>query len=286
MARPLRIEYEGAVYHVTARGNARSDIYLSDSDRELFLDALAYVVDRFGWICHAYCLMDNHYHLMIETPQANLSRGMGQLNGIYTQRFNRKHDRVGHVYQGRFKSIVVDKESYLLELSRYVVLNPVRAGMVESAGDWPWSSYQAMTGESFCPKFLEDNFLLSLFATTKGAARISYIRFVQDGLDCKPWDMLNGPDILGDDDFRRELQSQVRDCDIDIPKRKQLLRHLPLADIAAKKHDRGEWMREAYCEHAYTMQAIAGFAGLHHSTVSRLIKGHENARNKALYLTP
>jgi len=131
MARPLRIEYEGAVYHVTARGNARSDIYLSDSDRELFLDALAYVVDRFGWVCHAYCLMDNHYHLMIETPQANLSRGMGQLNGIYTQRFNRKHDRVGHVYQGRFKSIVVDKESYLLELSRYVVLNPVRKDRVE-----------------------------------------------------------------------------------------------------------------------------------------------------------
>ena len=281
MARPLRIEYEGAVYHVTARGNARSDIYLSDSDRELFLDALAYVVDRFGWVCHAYCLMDNHYHLMIETPQANLSRGMGQLNGIYTQRFNRKHDRVGHVYQGRFKSIVVDKESYLLELSRYVVLNPVRAGMVESAGDWPWSSYLAMTGEADCPKFLNDSFLLSQFAKTKSRARASYVRFVQDGLDDKPWGMLNGPDILGDDDFRSELQSQIKGHDIDIPKRKQLLRHLPLADIAAEKRDRGEWMREAYCEHGYTMQAIAVFAGLHHSTVSRLIKDHEdNPRNK------
>ena len=276
MARPLRIEYEGAVYHVTARGNARSDIYLSDSDRELFLDALSYVVDRFGWICHAYCLMDNHYHLMIETPHANLSRGMGQLNGVYTQRFNRKHGRVGHVYQGRFKSIIVDKDAYLLELSRYVVLNPVRARMVESAGDWPWSSYLAMAGEAVCPEFLDGSFLLSQFGTTTRKARASYIRFVQDGLNCKPWDMLNGPDILGDDDFRREMQSQVKGFDVDIPKRKQLLRHLPLAAIATENRDRGEWMREAYCEHGYTMQAIAEFAGLHHSTVSLLIKDYQN----------
>jgi len=276
MGRPLRIEYEGAVYHVTARGNARSDIYLSDSDRDLFLDVLAYVVDRFGWICHAYCLMDNHYHLMIETPKANLSRGMGQLNGIYTQRFNRKNGRVGHVYQGRFKSIIVDKDSYLLELSRYVVLNPVRVGMVESAADWPWSSYLAMAGEAACPEFLDGRLLLSQFGTTTSKARASYIRFVQDGLGYKPWDMLNGPDILGDDHFRSEMQSRVKEFDVDIPMRKQLLRHLPLAAIATKNKDRGEWMREAYCEHGYTMQAIAAFAGVHHSTVSRLIKDYDN----------
>ena len=100
MARPLRIEYEGAVYHITSRGNAQADIYLSDMDRAMFLDVLAHVVDRFGWICHAYCLMSNHYHLMIETPQPNLSKGMRQLNGMYTQRFNRAHQRVGHVFQG------------------------------------------------------------------------------------------------------------------------------------------------------------------------------------------
>ncbi len=108
MARPLRIEYEGAVYHVTSRGNARSAIYFSDNDREIFLKVLTHVVERFGWVCHAYCLMDNHYHLMIETPQANLSRGMRQLNGVYTQRFNHIHGRVGHLYQGRFKSIIVE----------------------------------------------------------------------------------------------------------------------------------------------------------------------------------
>ena len=279
MSRPLRIKFEGGVYHVTARGNARSDIYLSDEDREMFLAVLAYVVDRFAWVCPAYCLMDNHYHLMIETPQANLSRGMGQLNGMYTQRYNRAHQRVGHVFQGRFKSIVVDKESYLLELSRYVVLNPVRAGMVEGAGDWIWSSYRATIGESVCPKFIDTRFLLAHFGKTKSKARLSYVDFVRDGISSKPWDMLNGPDILGDDDFRSALQSQVKGHDIDISKRKQVLRHLPLVEIAGG--DRGAWMREAYCEHGYTMQAIAEFAGLHHSTVSRLIKGEDsNARNK------
>ena len=130
MARPLRIEFEGALYHVTSRGNARQHIFLHDSDRKKFFDVLADVVERFQWICHAYCLMDNHYHLVIETPEANLSRGMRQLNGVYTQVFHRRHGRVGHLFQGRYKAILVEKESYLLELAKYVVLNPVRAGLV------------------------------------------------------------------------------------------------------------------------------------------------------------
>jgi len=129
MARPLRIEYEGGLYHVTARGNAGADIYLEDSDRERFLEILGNSVERFRWICHAYCLMDSHYHLLVETPEPNLSRGMQYLNGVYTQWFNRQRRRYGHLFQGRFKSVVVEKESYLLELARYIVLNPVRAGL-------------------------------------------------------------------------------------------------------------------------------------------------------------
>ena len=109
MARPLRIEYPGAIYHVTSRGNARAAIFKEDADRELFLEALQQVVERFNWLCHAYCLMDNHYHLMIETPDGNLTAGMRHLNGVYTQRFNRRHRRVGHVFQGRFKAILVDR---------------------------------------------------------------------------------------------------------------------------------------------------------------------------------
>ena len=148
MARPLRIEFEGALYHVTSRGDERRDIFLDDADREAFLQILGDVVRRFAWRCHAYCLMGNHYHLLIETPNANLSRGMRHLNGVYTKRFNRTHERVGHVMQGRYKSILVDKDEYLLELARYVVLNPVRAGVVRSARDWKWSSYRATAGQS------------------------------------------------------------------------------------------------------------------------------------------
>ncbi len=281
MARPLRIEYEGAVYHVTSRGNARSDIYLDDADYEMFLDILNYVVERFGWQCHAYCLMTNHYHLMIETPQPNLSRGMSQLNGMFTQRFNRNHDRVGHLYQGRFKSIIVDKDSYLLELSRYIVRNPVAARMVDNVGDWPWSSYQATSGMLTPPDFLQVDWLLSQFSHLKAHAQEAYIGFVGEKTNISPWDSLNGPDILGDDVFRGQLQRESENIPIGITQRKAILRHLPLSDIAQEGRERSDWMREAYCEHGHTMQAIAEFANLHHSTVSRLIKaGGENARNK------
>ena len=127
MARPLRIQYDGALYHVASRGNERRIIFKDDSDRTAFLDILLKVNKRYNWLCHSYCLMDNHYHAIIETLDGNLSEGMRQLNGIYTQAFNRRHKRVGHVFQGRYKSILIQKESHLLEVCRYVVLNPVRA---------------------------------------------------------------------------------------------------------------------------------------------------------------
>ena len=142
MARPLRIEYDGALYHITSRGNERKAIFRDDEDRKNFLDNLLKVDERFNWICHAYCLMNNHYHLIIETPDGNLSGGMRQLNGIYTQYFNRRHKRAGHIFQGRYKAVLIEKESYLLEVSRYVVLNPVRAKAVETPEDWQWSSYK------------------------------------------------------------------------------------------------------------------------------------------------
>jgi len=147
MARPLRLEFAGALYHVTARGDGREDIYRAEGTRRLFLDVLGGVYRRFHWVVHAYCLMTNHYHLLVETPDANLSKGMRELNGVYTQRFNRTYDRAGHVFQGRYKAILVQKEAYLLELARYVVRNPVRARMVRAPGEWPWSSYRAMIGE-------------------------------------------------------------------------------------------------------------------------------------------
>jgi putative transposase len=127
MARPLRIELPGGLYHVTSRGDRREDIFLGDGDRLMWLELFGQVCRRFNWICHAWCLMDNHYHIVVETVEGNLTQGMRQLNGVYTQNFNRTHHRVGHVFQGRYKAIIVEKDSYLQELARYVVLNPVRS---------------------------------------------------------------------------------------------------------------------------------------------------------------
>ena len=165
MARPLRLEFAGALYHVTSRGDRREDIYEDDEDRVAFLNVLASVARRFNWLVHAYCLMSNHYHLLIETPDGNLSQGMRQLNGVYTQYSNRRHRRVGHLFQGRYKAILVQKESYLLEVACYIVLNPVRAGMVRSAGDWPWSSYRATAGREAIPEWLTTDWVLSAFGT-------------------------------------------------------------------------------------------------------------------------
>jgi len=170
MARPLRIEFEGALYHVTSRGNKKEAIYLNDMDRLIFLKVLSDVCQRYNWVCHAYCLMTNHYHLLIETPDANLSVGMRHLNGVYTQKFNFHHGRVGHVYQGRYKGILVEKEAHLLELARYVVLNPVRARMVSEAEDWRWSSYRATSGMVKSPGFLSVDWLLSVFGDKQSKA--------------------------------------------------------------------------------------------------------------------
>ncbi len=139
----------------------------------MFLSTLEQVVNRFNWVCYAWCLMGNHYHLLIQTPDGNLSKGMRQLNGVYTQASNRRHRRVGHLFQGRFKAILVDSDAYLLELSRYVVLNPVRAGMVKKPAGWPWSSYRASVGLEPAPPWLAVDGLLAQFAKRRIVSRNS-----------------------------------------------------------------------------------------------------------------
>ncbi len=202
MARPLRLEFPGAVYHITARGDRQEAIFDDGDDRLAFLELLAREVGQQGWLLYAFCLMDNHYHLLLETPEPNLVRGMRRLNGVYTQAFNRRHKRVGHVLQGRYKAILVDKDSYLLELCRYVVLNPVRAGMVASAGQWPWSSYLATAGKMACPDWLAAEQVLALFACDRSQTRRAYTRFVSEGVRGEsPWDHLKGQIYLGPDAF-------------------------------------------------------------------------------------
>ncbi|MBI2214771.1 MAG: transposase [Acidobacteria bacterium] len=163
MARQLRIEYPGAVFHITSRGNERRHVFLDDEDRDQFLQLLADAVTRFSWILTAYTLMTNHFHLVIETPVPTLSRGMQWLNGSYAAWFNRKYDRSGHLFGGRFHAFIVEKESYYLELIRYVALNPVRAKMVTRPEEYRWSSYRATAGYEPAPAWLQVSEIATLF---------------------------------------------------------------------------------------------------------------------------
>jgi REP element-mobilizing transposase RayT len=209
MTRPLRLEFAGALYHLTARGDRQEPIFEDDQDRLVFLDLLAKEVLQQGWVLYAFCLMGNHYHLLLETPETNLVQGMRRLNGVYTQAFNRRHNRVGHVLQGRYKSILVDKDSYLRELCRYVVLNPVRAGMVASVVDWHWSSYLPTAGEIPCPPWLNTVAVLGLFGEG-AAARRAYERFVAQGLkQASPWERLKGQIYLGTDAFHAQIKKRL-----------------------------------------------------------------------------
>jgi REP element-mobilizing transposase RayT len=211
VTRPLRIEYAGALYHITARGNAKQNIYFDEQDRHQFLDILSTAIARNYWLCHAYCLMSNHYHLLIETNEPTLSRGMRYLNGVYSQYINRRYHRVGHLFQGRFKAIFVEKDSYLLELSRYIVLNPVRAKMVSIAKDWPWSSYRATTGHVMKPGWLTTDCLLSGFAMQRTKAVEAYKRFVSEGEgQASPWQGLKNQIFLGSDEFVENTQCKLK----------------------------------------------------------------------------
>lgn len=274
MARPLRIEFEGALYHVTSRGNKREDIYLDDVDRLSFLKVLSDVCQRYNWVCHAYCLMTNHYHLLIETPDANLSAGMRHLNGVYTQRFNYHHGRVGHVFQGRYKGILVEKEAHLLELARYVVLNPVRARMAVEAKDWRWSSYRATSGMEEMPDFLSVDWLLSVFGETKSRAVKAYRQFVSEGKGLSsPWGEIRNQMYLGSDHFVEEMLGKVdgERCLLEIPSAQRRPVAQSLAYYEGQSSDRDSVIRLAYESGGYSMQDLGCYFGLHYSRVSRII---------------
>ncbi|MBC7317957.1 transposase [Candidatus Bipolaricaulota bacterium] len=273
MARPLRIEYEGAVYHITSRGNARQDIFLDDQDRLSFLTVLGDVVARYNWGCHAYCLMPNHYHPLIETPEANLSCGMRQLNGVYTQAFNRRHNRVGHLLQGRYKAILVEKESYLLELARYVGLNPVRAKLVRHPRAWRWNSYRAMAGEEKVPEFLTVHLILSQFHKDRDRAIREYHKFVKAGLGVKVWDELRAGVIMGTERFVHQLEPLLRDklSTLEIPRRERLVGRPTLEELFSRikgRSDRNERIYEAVRVYGYGLKEVGDALGLHYSTVS------------------
>lgn len=283
MTRPLRIEYPGAVYHITSRGNARQDIYDGDKDREKFLSILSLVTERFHWRCHSYCLMDNHYHLLVETPIPNLSAGMRQLNGIYTQAFNRHHRRVGHLFQGRFKAIVVEKQAHLLELSRYIILNPVKAGIVQQPDDYQWSSYCAIIGQVKVPDFLTVTWLLDNFSPQKARAQQLYHEFVNKGEEQALWSNLTGQIFLGSETFIQEIKNQgsAAVSANEIPRIERFAGRPTLTDLFEghlkwTKDERNKVIIRAHIEYGYKLKQIAEVLGIHYSTVSKVVKATEN----------
>lgn len=279
MSRPLRLELAGGLYHVTSRGDGREDIYLSDTDREMWLEVFGQVCRRFNWVCHAWCQMTNHYHLLVETPEANLAQGMRQLNGVYTQRFNRTHERVGHVFQGRYKAILVERDSYLLELARYVVLNPLRARMVKKLETWPWSSYLATCGQMPAPEWLQTDWILAQFGRRRANAIRKYVEFVHEGARLPSvWTQLQGQIYLGSDSFVKKMQAQIekRPAFNEIPRAQRRGLTQALADFE-RRYSRNEAMARAYLSGQHTMLAIAEHFGVHYSTVSRAVKAYEPA---------
>lgn len=280
MARPLRLEFPGAIYHITSRGNARLPIFEDDPDRQRFLFILQEVVKRFNWLCHAYCLMDNHYHLVVETVDGNLSQGMRHLNGVYTQDFNRRHNRTGHVFQGRYKSILVEREGYLLELCRYVVLNPVRAGEVSQPGEYPWSSYRGTAGLGKVPPFLSADWILGQFAGRRPEAQSRYRRFVLAGTgEPSLWEKLRAQCILGTEEFIGKIKPALEDKFhlSEIPRRERLVSRPSLERLLEKgqpknKRERNEAILSAHLEYGYSLLEIARHVGLHYTTISKIVK--------------
>ena len=280
MARPLRIEYAGALSHVTSRGDRREDIYYDDEDRLVWLEVFAQVCSRFNWRCHAWCLMDNYYHVLIETAEGNLSKGMRQLNGVYTQKYNRRHALYGHVFQGRYKAILVQKDTHLLELSRYVVLNPVRAKKVNDAHEWPWSSYGAMIGKQAAPEWLETDWLLACFGKRRSSCIAKYRDFVRAGVGLSPiWENLKHQMYMGDDNFIKQIRDRYDNSsktnlrEVSRLERRSLAK--PLVWYKTEANSPKEGIAQAYATGNFTMKEIAECFAVHYSTVSRAIKKSE-----------
>jgi putative transposase len=211
MARPLRITYPGAFYHVTSRGNEQKDVFKSQRDREKFLEYLASATERYRAVVHAYCLMGNHYHLLLETPAGNLSQIMRHINGAYTTYFNIKRKRSGHLFQGRYKAILVEFDEYALELSRYIHLNPVRVGMVARPEEYRWSSYKNYIGQSVAPTWLKMETTLDYFGKKKKEAMKKYRSFVEDLLGKEydnPFRNTFGAAVLGTAEFIEMVTSE------------------------------------------------------------------------------
>ncbi|HTZ17857.1 MAG TPA: transposase [Dissulfurispiraceae bacterium] len=272
MARPLRILYPGAFYHVTSRGNEKKDIFKSLRDREKFLEYLSSASERYGAVIHAYCLMSNHFHLLLETPAGNLSQIMRHIIGAYTTYFNIKRQRFGHLFQGRYKALLVEADEYAAELTRYIHLNPVTAGIAGKPDEYKWSSYQSYIGKTTTPEWLKTGFILESFGKNASAARKNYRDFVEK-IDTEgyegPLKCAVGGAILGSPDFIEEITGtylKEREKDKDIPALKHFSDRPPISDIidtakeAIKENEKLARQAGIYLCHKYSGASLKEIA--------------------------
>jgi len=277
MSRPVRIEFPGANYYVTSRGNGEAAVFVDDVDRAVFLNVIETVVSRFEWLIHSYVLLDNHYHLVVECPNANLSKGMRQLNGVYTQHFNRRHGVEGSLFQGRFKSILFEKHSYLLPLCRHVVLNPIRCDLTTSPQKYRWSSYRAHIGLVKKAKWLSTDSVLEKFGKREKDNQKKYRDFVKlKAVESSPLEGRAAQVLLGSPEFIKEMQpilngEKVAKRGPRAAKRRRSLTSL-CKNIENKTRDeRNKIIRRAHIDHSYTLKEIGHFLGLHYTTVSKVV---------------
>lgn len=279
MARPLRIEFPGALYHVTSRGDNKCTIFTNTKDRNRFLSIYSEICTRLQWVTYAWCLMGNHFHLVVETPEPNLSEGMRVLNGTYTQYFNRAHGRTGHLFQGRFHSILVDRNPYLLEVIRYVVLNPVRAGLATSPHEWPWSSFRATAGLETAPDWLDTDFTLDAVAERKGTReqkQAFFAAYVESGIrgSRSPMDDLRQQIYLGNELFVAQTQEKIQPgaslSDVIREQKRPPLESLE--DFRKIYPDRKEAMAQAYLSGHFSQSEISRFFRVHVSTVCKAVR--------------
>ena len=273
MARPPRIEYNDALYHVSSRAVSGLRLYHDDEDRQDLLEVLGRTAGRFGWKVHAWRQMNDHYALLVETPKPNLSKGMRQINGIYTQHYNQRHGHDGPVFQGRFKAVVVEKAEYLLPLACDVVAAPVRDGLARRAQDWKWSSFLSTSGKAPVPEWLVIKDVLSSITKWRMRAFIAYRKAVaRAAKQPSPLEKVQQQVFLGSDDFIADLKQRFFRKQ---PEREKPRRTLPMDYYKNAIEDRDEAIVAIYLTGNYSMAAIGKEYGIHYSTVSRIIGKYE-----------
>lgn len=277
MSRPVRIEFPGASYHVTSKGREGQVVFFDDEDRGVFLNVVENVVDRFEWLVHSYILMNDQYHLVVEVPGANLSKGMRQLNGVYTQHFNRRHGFEGPIFQGRFKSVLFEKKTYLLPLCRHVVTHPSREEVSSNYASCKWSSYRPLAGKVKKPKLLHSQDVLLHFGKREKDAQRKYREYIKQGVDAEsPLENRTNQVLLGSPRFLSEMQPILQGERLSKRGPKAAKRRRSLSALFKKvgdktRSERNELIKKAHLDHGYTLMEIGGHLGLHYTTVSKVI---------------